>query len=89
MPEADTLDVIGIGQYYPKSGYCFNMKSILQGSFTGKLKFLAATKQLYEWFSPSVTPFLLCSHHLIIMKLSGVITNYRKDVHAKGQGQRF
>ena len=42
---------------------------------------LAATKQLYEWLSPSVrpsvhpsvTPFWLCSHHRIIMKFSGVI----------------
>ena len=71
MPEADTLDVIGIGQYYPKSGYCFNMKSILQGSFTGKLKFLAATKQLYEWFSPSVTPFFTMfpsSYHYEIVR---------------------
>ena len=72
------------------------------------LLFLAATKQLYEWFSPSVclsvcvsvslsvrpsvctyvTPFWLCSHHRIIMKFSGVITNDRSDVHAKSQGQR-
>ena len=37
---------------------------------------------------PSVTPFWLCSHHLIIIKFSGVITNDRSDVHAKGQGQR-
>ena len=62
--------------------------------------FLAATKQLHEWFSlsvcpsvfpsvcPSVTPFWLCSHHCIIMKFSGVITNDRSDVFAKGQGQR-
>ena len=58
--------------------------------------FLAATKQFYEWFSPSVclsvclhvTPFWLCSHHRIVMKLSGVITNDRSDVHAKGKGQR-
>ena len=53
--------------------------------------FLAVTKQLYEWFSLSVclsvTPFWLCSHHLIITKFSGVITNDRSDVHAKGQGQ--
>ena len=58
--------------------------------------FLAATKQLYDWFSLSVclsvrlsvTPFSPCSHHRIIMKFSGVITNDKSDVHAKGQGQR-
>ena len=66
--------------------------------------FLAATKQLYKWYFPSVcpsvrlsicpsvrlsvTPFWLCSHHRIIMKFSGVITNDRRKVHAKGQGQR-
>ena len=62
--------------------------------------FLAATKQLYDWFSPSVclsvcpsvrlsvTPFSPCSHHHIIMKFSGVITNDKSDVHAKGRGQR-
>ena len=37
---------------------------------------------------PSVTPFSQCSSHRIIMKCSGVITNDRSDVHAKGQGQR-
>ena len=36
---------------------------------------------------PSVTPFS-CSHHRIIMKFSGVITNDRSDVHVNGQGQR-
>ena len=58
--------------------------------------FLAATKQLNEWYFPSVRPsdrlsvtlFWLCSHHRIIMKCLGVITNDRSDVHAKGQGQR-
>ena len=58
--------------------------------------FLAATKQLYKWYFPSVrlsvclsvTPFWLCSHHGIIMKFSGVITNDQSKVHAKGQGQR-
>ena len=35
-------------------------------------------------FCLSVTPFWLCSHHRIIMKFSGVITNDRSDVHAKG-----
>ena len=67
-------------------------------------EFLAATKQLYKWYfpsvcpsvrlsvclsvRPSVTPFLLCSHLRIIMKFSGVITSDRSNVHAKGQGQR-
>ena len=36
----------------------------------------------------SVTPFLLCSHHHIIMKFSGVITTDQGNVHAKGHGQR-
>ena len=36
----------------------------------------------------SVTPFWLCFHHGIIIKCSGVITNDRSDIHAKGQGQR-
>ena len=36
----------------------------------------------------SVTPFWLCSHHRIIMKFSGVITNDQRKVHAQGQGQR-
>ena len=66
------------------------MTEILQTTFSNL--FLAATKQLYEWLSPSVclsvTPFSLCSHHRIIIKFSGVITNDRSDVHAKGQGQR-
>ena len=68
------------------------------------LWFLAATKQLYEWYflsvcpsvcpsvrlsvCPSVTPFWPCSHHRIIMKFSGVITLGQGKVHAKGQGQR-
>ena len=37
---------------------------------------------------PSVTPFWLCSHHRIIMKFSGVITNDQSKVHANGRGQR-
>ena len=47
--------------------------------------FLAATKQLYEWYflsvCPSVTPFWLCSHHRIIMKFSGIITKGQGKVH--------
>ena len=66
----------------------------------GCIQFLAATKQLYKWYfpsdrlsvcpsvCPSVTPFWLCSHHHIIMKFSGVITNDQSKVHANGQGQR-
>ena len=58
--------------------------------------FLAATKQLYKWYLPSVRPsvclsvtlFSPCSHHRIIMKFPGVITMVKSDVHAKGQGQR-
>ena len=49
--------------------------------------FLAATKQLYERFSPSVrpfvcpsvTPFWLCSHHRIIMKFSGVFKGHSSN----------
>ena len=40
-------------------------------------------------FCPSVTPFLLYSHHRIIMKFSGIITKDQGKVHAKGQGQRL
>ena len=71
------------------------------GSFLGPISpwtssFLAATKQFYEWYFSSVclsvclsvTPFWLCSHHCIITKCSGVITNDKSDVHAKGQDQR-
>ena len=64
-----------------------------------RVMFLAATKQLYKWYfpsvcpsvclsvcpsvRPSVTPFWLCSPHRIIMKFSGVITNDQSKVHAK------
>ena len=55
--------------------------------------FLAATKQLYEWYFPSVclsvTPFSLCSHQRIIIKFSGVITSDKSDARAKGQSQRW
>ena len=37
---------------------------------------------------PSVTPFSLCSHHRIIMKFPGFITNDQSEADAKGQGQR-
>ena len=38
---------------------------------------------------PPVTPFSLCSHNCITLKCSGVITNDKSDVHAKGQDQRL
>ena len=41
-----------------------------------------------QYDCPSVTPFSLWSHHHIIMKFSGVITNDQGEVHTKGQGQR-
>ena len=69
---------------------------ILESSSSFYSAFLAATKQLYKWYFPSVcpsvrlsvTPFSPCSHHRIIMKFSGVITMVKSDVHAKCQGQR-
>ena len=64
--------------------------------FPNTLSCEAATRQLFEWFSPSarpsvcptVTPLSLFSHHRIIVKFSRFITNSGSEVHAKGQGQR-
>ena len=64
--------------------------------------YLAATKQLYGWLSPSVrlyvrlsvTPFLLCSHHHIIMKflellpMTEVMSMQKVKAEVKGQGHR-
>ena len=63
--------------------------------------FLAATKQLYEWYFMSVCLFVrlsaclavrhtfwLCSYHRITKKFSGVITKDQGNVRVKGQGQR-
>ena len=52
-----------------------------------------AALQMVFSVCPSVRPsvrhtFWLCSHHRIIMRFSGVITNDQRKVHAKGQGQR-
>ena len=51
--------------------------------------FLAATKQLYEWFSPSVCPSVTPFHYVPIIvsswTFSRVITIGRSDAHAKGQ----
>ena len=58
----------------------------------GALLFLAATKQLNEWYFPSVC-LSVCYTFLTMFpssyhQFSGVITNDRSDVHAKSQGQR-
>ena len=54
--------------------------------------YLRPSSSIYGSVRPSVrlsvTPFWLCSHHHIIMKFSGGITNDRSDVRAKGQGQK-
>ena len=75
--------------------FCLQVAMSLSPCHTSLFAFLAATKQLYEWFSPSVglcpCPshlFHYVSHHRIIMKFSGIITIERSDVHAKGQCQR-
>ena len=80
--------------------YWFSVTSLSKWPPGVHIGFLAATKQLYKWYFPSVrlsvcpsvrlsvTPFSPCSHHRIIMKFSGVITMVKSDVHAKGQGQR-
>ena len=80
------------------SSYCVTRPQLVMlnswpdtGGFSLGQLFLAAAKQLYEWFSPSVPPshtfftmFPSSYHHEIL----GVITNDRSDVHAKGKGQR-
>ena len=75
-----------------ESEQCRTIFTMIRNSNHSFLLFLAATKQLYKWYFPSVrlslTPFWLCSHHRIIMKFSGVITYDQRKVHAKGQGQR-
>ena len=59
--------------------------------------FLAATKQLYEWFSPSVClsvcPSVCLSHlfdyvPIIVSSWNFIITNDRSEVKVKGQGHR-
>ena len=80
--------IVAIG----RKAHCFSATSVSKWPPGGHIGFLAATKQLYKWYFPSVclsvTPFWLCSHHGIIIKFSGVITNDQSKVHAKGQGQR-
>ena len=73
----------------PATEYYSHVLGVFVFTNAGLHLFLAATTQLYEWFSPSVclsvcpsiTPF---RRHRIIMKFSGAITS---DIHAKGQGQ--
>ena len=60
------------------------------------LAFLAATKQLYEWFTLSIFLSVCPSVHLshlfhyvpIIAPSWNLITDDGSDIHAKGQGQR-
>ena len=73
--------------------YCFPRPSIkFQGHKGQKIDDLdqiwARLLGRSQLSNPSDLPFSLCSHHRIIIKFSGVITNGRRDVHAKGQGQR-
>ena len=54
---------------------------------------LAAIKQLYEWFSPSVCPSVLLSVRLshILENVPLIVSSWnfdKSDVHEKGQGQR-
>ena len=51
----------------------------------GAACFMAAEIKLSKDVRLCVTPFSLCSHHSIIMKFSGVITNGQSEVHAMVQ----
>ena len=78
--------------YFRPFPHAFSRKYPKILNLTRFTRFLAATKQLYEWFSPSVC-LSVCLWRLfhyvpIMMKFSGVISNDKSDVHAKGQGQR-
>ena len=74
----------------------WTLRNKLQWNFNRNTQFLAATKQLYDWFSPSVRPSVRLSvcHTFFTMfpssyhQFSGVITMVKSDVHAKGQGHR-
>ena len=97
--------ILGVWSFW-LTPFLFLVNNILAGLWLNCISsveitlFLAATKQLYKWYfpsvcpsvrlsvCPSVTPFWLCSHHRIIMKFSGVITLDQGKVHAKDQGQR-
>ena len=89
-PVSMYMDQLAKSRIFSKKYFLLTSSSLLG------VAFLAATKQLYKWYFPSVrlsvclsvTPFWLCSHHRIIMKFSGLITNDQRKVHAKSQGQR-
>ena len=68
---------------------CMRCWQLLMGN-TMAVFFSCNQAALWMVFSvrPSVTPFLVCSHHCIIMKFSEVITKDQGKVHATGQGQR-
>ena len=86
---------IGLRYIVKSTCYFWNTYIYEELPIKAYITFLAATKQLNEWYflsvSPSVclsvTPFWLCSHYRIIMKFSGVINRDQGKVHAKGQGQ--
>ena len=54
----------------------------------GRFRTIGRTIGRSQLSNPSDLPCWLCSHHRIIMKFSGVITNDQSKVHVKGQGQR-
>ena len=67
---------------YVLKSYCSSRCLLFFGCDQAALRTLLSVR-------PSVTPFWQCSCHRIILKFSGVITIDRRDVHAKGQGQRL
>ena len=72
------------GKSYEKIFFSYD-QAALQMVFSVRLSVCPSVRPSVR---PSVTPFWLCSHHRIIMKFSGDITNDQSKVHAKYQGQR-
>ena len=68
----------------------FNMGIPIPGkdSFSCDQAALRTLQSVRPSVCPSVTLFSPCSCHRIITKFAGVITIDKRDVHAKGQGQR-
>ena len=75
-------------RFWPKLGVSGSMFLAATKQSTNGIFRLSVCPSVRLSVRLSVTPFLLCSHHRIIMKFSGVITNDQSKVHAKGQGQR-